>query len=69
MNLKLSKGEKICENYLDLQGNLRFIITSNQMRDTYYLYEVAEEGYNKLGKAKSPTELRNKFKIIEKLRS
>lgn len=42
-------------------GKDRYIVTSKKIRDYYFLYEVSPAGYNKLGKAKTPPELYEKY--------
>lgn len=43
---------------LDKNGNLKYTITSNAERTWYYIYD---KDNNKLGKAKSPVELEEKY--------
>lgn len=47
---------------------LRFMITSKESREWYYLYEVKDGKLVKLGRAKEPPELIEKFKVYEKMR-
>lgn len=42
----------------DESGNLKYIITSNMDRSWYYIYD---KNYTKLGKAKTPPELYEKY--------
>lgn len=35
-------------------------------RDCYYLYELKEDGFKKLGRAQNPAEFEEKFKVNEK---
>lgn len=66
--IKYSKGEIVWVEYYDKQKNLRFIMTSKENnRDFYFLYELVDGEFKKLGKACSPKELEDKFKVSEKL--
>lgn len=54
--------------YVDKNQNTLFILTSKETsRDFYFLYEVAGDSFRKLGKARSPTELEEKFRVIDRL--
>lgn len=66
--MQYPKGEIVWTGYYNLSHQLRFIITSKPSRDYYFLYEVVDGTFKKLGKAKTPTELEEKFKICDKLR-
>ena len=57
--LGVSKNEKVCEQYSDIKGVLRFVKTHNvPLRDTYYLYEVIDGKCVKTKhKAENPLEL------------
>ena len=69
MSIKYPKGETVWVSYYDREGAMRFFTTSKPLRDWYFLYEVKEDlTYVKLGKARSPTELEEKFKVNEKIR-
>lgn len=49
-------------------GDPVFVITSRPARDYYFLYEyIASGNLKKLGKAKSPTELEEKYKIRDRI--
>ena len=65
--LKIPKNEIQWKTILK-KGKPIFVITSNQLRDWYYLYEVDGEDYKKLGKARTPLELEIKFKVDEKMK-
>ena len=54
----IGKNETKWVTGLDQHGNLKYIITSNSDRSWYYIYD---KDYNKLGKAKTPTELQEKY--------
>ena len=41
--LGVCKNEKVCEQYSDIKGVLKFVKTYNvPLRNTYYLYEVID---------------------------
>ena len=68
LNVKYPKGEIVWTSYLSSSGILLYMITSKPARDYYFLYEVSCDGnLKKLGRAKSPTELEEKFEIKNKL--
>ena len=51
-------GEIIWETYI-VNGKERYIVTSKPVRDYYYIYEVLGGSLKKLGKARTPVELRS----------
>jgi len=58
------RGEQIWLRYNNLDGELLFMLTSKvSNRDYYYLYEVKEGSLEKLGRARTPIELEDKFSI------
>lgn len=62
------KGETVWVNYANRNGDVVYILTSKTQRDYYYLYEVLDDGkLKKLGKAKEPPELEDRFNIREKM--
>lgn len=65
---KISKNEIPWVSYYDSDDELRFLIASSPMRDTYFLYEVKDGKFNKLGKSSSPADLEEKYKVRETLR-
>lgn len=65
--MEYPKGERVWTSYRSLSGELRFIVTSKPTRDAYFLYEFLEGAFKKLGKAKSPLELEEKFNINDRL--
>ncbi len=68
-SIKYPKGETVWVGYHDVSGKLRFIITSKDSnRDFYFLYELIDSQFNKLGKSRSPKDLEEKFNIDAKLR-
>ena len=68
--LKLPKGETLWVSYFNKAGERVFALTSREnSRDWYYLYDCAGSALKKLGRAKSPTELEEKFQVEEKMMS
>ena len=63
---------RVC-HYPDRDGDKLLynqILTSKPARDFYFLYEVLEDGsLKKLGKARSPTELEEKFDVKSRMSS
>ena len=53
--------------YYDSHHELRFILTSKDSRDFYSLYELVDGNFRKLGKARSPTELEEKFRVYQRM--
>jgi hypothetical protein len=66
MSIKYPKGEIVWVSYRNSNNKLCYIITSKILRDYYYIYELIDSEFKKLGKAKNPTELEKKFIIYEK---
>ena len=65
MKIKYPKNEIVWTEYV-VNGVPRFIMTSKESRDYYFLYNVGEDGsVEKLGKARTPTELEEKYKVNE----
>lgn len=70
MELKMPKGEQAWVRYLNTKGEHVAILTSKPSRDFYFLYEISPDGsLTKLGKARSPTELEEKFDVRSKMRT
>lgn len=67
--LKIPKGEKIWVQYFDSRSNLVFVLTSKEAsRDFYFLYEAAKDGLHRLGKARLPMELEEKYHVADRMR-
>lgn len=49
------KGEQAWVRCCDETGTLRYLITSNKLRDYYFLYKVNDENLERIGKARSPS--------------
>lgn len=58
--IQVPKGEVLWETYYK-GGSPAFIVTSKPQRDTYFAYKVEETRLKKLGKAKNPVDLFDKF--------
>ena len=52
-NLVYPKDEIRWVGYHDIEGELRYLMTSKSTRDVYFLYELQDGKFVKLGKAKS----------------
>lgn len=63
MELKYPKGEHVWAGYYNRSGDLLFIITSKETRDWYYLYQLVDGAFKKLGKAHDPSELVEKHSV------
>lgn len=55
------KGEIAWVGYYDKDQNLRYITTSKPARVFYFLYELKDGKFVKLGKDKDPKALEEKF--------
>lgn len=65
--VKYPKGEIVWTGYYNAAGERKFILTSKETRDCYYLYKDTGNGFEKLGKAKEPPELEQRFEVRKKL--
>ena len=54
----INKNEIRWVSVYDIDKALKYIITSNKDRSLYYIYDA---NFNKLGSAKNPTLLENKY--------
>lgn len=45
-----------------------FILTSKESREFYFLYELVDGEFKKLGKARTPKELEDKFEVSKRMR-
>lgn len=61
MRHKYPRGEIVWISHYDKDNNLRYITTSKPTRDLYFLYELTDDGFVKLGKDKNPTVLEEKY--------
>ena len=67
-NLKYPKGERVWVGYYNAPHELLFIMTSKETsRNYYFLYELVDGTFRKLGKARSPKELEAKFDVEKKM--
>lgn len=64
---KYPKGERVWVGYYDSHHELRFILTSKDSRDFYFLHELVDGNFRKLGKARSPMELEEKFRVYQRM--
>lgn len=65
---KYPKGERVWVGYYSQTYEPKFIITSKENRDFYFLYELVDGEFHKLGRSRSPKELEEKFEVDKKLR-
>lgn len=65
--VKAPRGEELWTTYYNKKGCPILITTSKVTRDCYFLYEIADMKLTKLGKASSPLELEEKFKVKERM--
>ena len=61
------KGETVWVGYYDNNHKLRFILTSKENREYYFLYERDGDAFKKLGRSRSPKELEEKFEVDKRL--
>ncbi len=66
--LKYPKGERVWVGCYNQTNELKFIITSKEARDFYFLYELVDGEFRKLGRSRSPKELEEKFEVDKKQR-
>lgn len=66
--LKYPKGERVFTGYYNTAGELLFILTAKEARDYYFLYELKDGAFRKLGRSKSPPELEEKFGVSQKMK-
>lgn len=59
--LPYPKNEIIWEGIYYQTGELRYIVTSNRDRSRYYLYELKDGKFVRLGGGPSPKKLKDKF--------
>lgn len=68
--LKYPKGERAFTGYYNQAGELLFVLTSKEpAREWYYLYAHENGVLKKLGKAREPPELIEKYHVYEKMRA
>lgn len=65
---KYPKGERVWVGFYSQIHELKFIITSKENKDFYFLYELVDGEFRKLGRSRSPKELEEKFEVDKKLR-
>lgn len=57
------KGEQVWVRCCDETRTLRYLITSNKLRDRYFLYKVNGEKLERIGKARSPSDFDRHIKL------
>ena len=65
---KYPKGATVCVGYDNPEHELCFILTSKDSREFYFLYELVDGEFKKLGKARTPKELEDKFEVSKRMR-
>ena len=63
----ISKGEHAFTSLCNNEGLEVGLITTNQLQTTFYLYEVVDGHYRKLGKADNPLELEKRYKMYDRM--
>ena len=70
VQMKYPKGERGWVSYYNPTGDLLFIMTSKENdRSWYFLYKIEDGKMKKLGKARTPPELEQQFKVLEAISS
>jgi len=65
---KYPKGERVWVGYYNKEHELMFILTSKESsREFFFLYELVDGSFKKLGRARSPKELEAKFDVEKKM--
>ena len=59
--LAYPKGEIVWVAHMDQNHKLRYITTSKPSRELYFLYELTDGKFVKLGKDRSPKALEEKY--------
>lgn len=67
VSYRIPYGETICVTYSNQSGKDMFLLTTKRNTDLFYLYEITENGIQKLGKDQSPFVLESKFKVNERI--
>ena len=69
MKIKTPKGEQVWVRYNNAKGESCCLLTSKTSREFYFLYEVNTDGnLTRLGKARTPIELEEKFNVPSRMR-
>lgn len=65
---KYPKGERVWVGIYNKDHEPMFIITSKESsRDYYFLYELIGGSFKKLGRARSPKELEEKYDVDKRI--
>lgn len=67
VSYRIPYGEVLCVTYLNKSGEDMFLLTTKRNTDLFYLYEITENGIQKLGRDQSPLALESKFKVNEQI--
>ena len=62
---KIPKDERVWVTYKNKRGEVRYLITSKQARDVYFLYEQIDGDLKRLWKSPSPEALLEKFEVMK----
>lgn len=65
---KYPRGELLWTGYYNKRGELLFLMTSKPTREYYFLYQLVDGDFKRLGRSKDPTELEKKFNVDEKMK-
>lgn len=68
MDYKIPKNERAWVLYLDSDHNPKFVVTSKESRDSYFLYRILDGKLERLGKAATPDVLEKKFGVENELK-
>lgn len=63
----ISRGEHAMTSLCSKNGAEIGLITANQSETMFYLYEVVDGHYRKLGKSDSPLELEKRYRMYERM--
>lgn len=65
---KYPMGERVWVGIYNKDHELMFIITSKGFsRDYYFLYKLVDSSFKKLGRARSPKELEEKYDVDKRI--
>lgn len=59
--LQYPKGERVWVEYYNQKKELRYIVTAKQTREYFYVYELVNGAFVKLGRDKNPLALEEKY--------
>lgn len=67
IKFKCPKNELKWTVYTNIHEEVVFRMTSNLSREIYYLYELIDNEFKKVGRGRTPIELEEKFNIMARL--